>query len=122
MGGYGAGSDSAQWLTNYFDQLAQTQRANAAQDYTMASQEATAQQQAQQQNFQNLQQLLGLGTGMYDTFGTQGWNQMRLTATDLANMSQNWNQQAAQNLASNNWWQPLLGGVAQGVGSYYGAQ
>ena len=122
MQGYGAGSDTSQWLTNYFDQLAQTQRANAAQDYTMATQESAAQQQAQQQNYQNLLQNLGVGSGMYDTFGTQGWNQMRLTATDLANMATQWNQQAAQNQASNNWWQPLLGGLAQGAGAAYGAR
>ncbi len=121
MQGYGAGSDTSQWLTNYFDQLSQTQRANAAQDYTMASQESAAQQQAQQQNYQNLLQNLGIGTGLYDTFGTQGWNQMRTTATDLANMATGWNQQAATNQAGNNWWQPLLGGVASTLGSAAGA-
>ena len=121
MQGYGAGSDTSQWLTNYFDQLAQTQRANAAQDYTMATQESATQQQQQQQNYQNLLQLLGVGTGLYDTTGTQGWNQMRLTATDLANLSQNWNQQAAANLASNNWWQPLLGGLASTASAAAGA-
>ncbi len=121
MQGYGAGSDTSQWLTNYFDQLSQTQRANAAQDYTMASQESAAQQQAQQQNYQNLLQNLGIGTGLYDTFGTQGWNQMRTTATDLANMATGWNQQAATNQAGNNWWQPLLGGAAAAGSAYLGA-
>ena len=106
---YGQASDTAQWSANYFDQLAQTERANALQDYLMQTQEAQYGDTANQQNFQNLQTLLGLGTGLYDKYGTQGWNQMRTTATDLANMATGWTQQAAQNQAGNNWWQSLLG-------------
>lgn len=108
-------------LAQYWDSVAAQEQAKTQQAYQNAMNEAMTKYNAEQQNFQNLQTLLGLGGGLYEQFAGTGYDQMRGNLEDIANLANNWGQRAQVKQAENSWWQPILGAVAQGASAAAGA-
>jgi len=105
-------------LAQYWDSVAAQEQAKTQQAYQNATNEAMTNYNAQQQNFQNLQTLLGLGGGLYEQFAGTGYDQMRGNLEDIANLAGGWKERAQMKNTENSWWQPVLNAAMNGASAY----